>query len=134
MKRILLAIALLITSQGVYAQKAEKATTFDEVKVEQKSQVMDKYNQIVSLLDKKDYAGAKLAYAAAEQLMTKSLEADKKFLRKAKTEDERTQMQNRMDSKARLMEASKPFATADLAVSGKRYAVYIMEFANVSGW
>lgn len=141
MKRILFAVALLITTNAVFAQNAERANTttekvsaFEQLKVEQKNQVMNQYEQIVNLLDKKDYKGAKVAYAEAEKVMNASLDADKKFLRKAKSDEEKTSMQNRMDSKARLLEASKPFATADLAVSGKRYAVYIMEFANVSGF
>jgi|GEM_PF-4363179 len=134
MKRIVFVFAMLLSANAVFAQNAEKPAKHEDVKVEQKQIILNKYNEIVSLLDKKDFTAAKQAYTAAEKLMNQNLEMDKKMIRKESNEDTKKKMERNLDSKTRLLEASKPFATADLATSGKRYAVYIMEFANVAGW
>lgn len=138
MKRILLALSVLIFSNGVFAQNAEKGEKFDknatyaEAKIEQKNAVNEKYEQLTSLLEKKDYTAAKQKYAEAQSLMEQSLASDKRFLKNAKSEEEKAQMERRLDSKTRLYEQSKSFLTADLAKEGKRFAVYIKEFAFVT--
>lgn len=142
MKRILLACSILIFSTAAFAQSEkmqssdDKKTTavseYDRAKAEQRAAIYSKYEDITALIGKDDLAGVKVKYAEAQKMMEQSLESDKKFLRKAKTEEEKTQLTRKIDSKQRLYDASKGLLDVTDVKFAKRYAVFVMEFANVT--
>lgn len=133
MKRILFALSVLILSNVAYAQKAEKSSDYQVVMAQEKEQIHAMYSEIKASLEKNDFTKAKQQYADVVKLMEQSIASDKKFLRKAKTSDATANIESKITTKTHLLDASKPFATADLAKEGKRYAIFIMEFAGVCG-
>lgn len=142
MKRILLACSILIFSTAAFAQSEKTQNTadtktvavseYDKVKTEQGNAILAQYEDINSLISKDNLAGAKAKYAEAQKMMEQSLDSDKKFLKKAKTDEEKTRLTRKIDSKQRLYDASKELPNASDAKTAKRYAVFIMEFANVT--
>ena len=141
MKRILLAFSILIFSTAAFAQSEKvqnngeaKATMseYEKAKADQKAAIFNKYEDINASIEKDDLAGAKQKYADAQKMMEQSLESDKKFLRAAKTEAEKSQLTRKIDTKQRLYDASKDLSNATDAKAAKRYAIFVMEFANVT--
>lgn len=142
MKRILLAFSILIFSTAAFAQsektqnsadtKTAVVSEYDKAKIEQRDAIFSKYEDINALIAKDDLAGAKVKYTEAQKMMEQSLESDKKFLSKAKTEEEKAKLTRKIDTKQRLYNASKEFSNSTDAKSAKRYAVFVMEFANVT--
>ncbi len=142
MKRILLACSILICSTAAFAQsektqssdgqKATAVSEYDKAKTEQRNAIYGKFEDMDALIAKEDLAGVKAKYAEAQKMMEQSLESDKNFLKKAKSEEEKALLTRKIDSKQRLYEASKELLNVTDVKNAKRYAVYVMEFANVT--
>lgn len=133
MKRILFALSILLFSNVGFAQKAEKSDNYTVVMAQEKEQINAKYLEIKGLLEKNDFAAAKQVYTAVAKMMEQSIATDKKFLQKAKSSDDIASIESKIKTKNHLLEATRGFPTADLAKEGQRIAIYIMEFAFVTG-